>query len=63
MCKNYQGDTGFEGNKRAAEAWHCVRSGKTIVKGADLVAVDGPGLKESCKEVEAPWREHIRGNW
>jgi hypothetical protein len=29
------------------------RSGKTIGEGAALVAVDGPGLKGSCKEVEA----------
>ena len=50
------GSTGFKGMKmswRAAEAWHCERSGKATGEGAASVAVDGPGLKESCKEVEA----------
>jgi hypothetical protein len=56
MCKSYPGSTGFEGMKglwRAAEAWHCERSGKATGEGAASVAVDGPGLKESCKETEA----------
>jgi hypothetical protein len=47
MYKNHPGGTGFEGNKRTAE--YCVRSQKAIGEGA----VDGSGLKESCKEDEA----------
>jgi hypothetical protein len=33
--------------------WHCERPWKAIGEGATSVAVDGPGLKGSCKEVEA----------
>ena len=42
MCKNYQGDTGFEGMKASwtAEAWHCERPGKAIDEGAASVAVE-----------------------
>jgi hypothetical protein len=56
MCKSHPGGTGFEGMKgsrRAAEARHCERSWKNIGEGAASVAIDGPGLKESCKGVEA----------
>ena len=59
--KNHLGSTGLEGMKgswTAAEAWLCERPGKTIGEGAS-VAVDGPGLKETCKEVEA-W--HHKGS-
>jgi hypothetical protein len=55
MCKNHPGGTGFEGMKgscREAEAWHCERPGKAIGEGAASVAVEGPGLKALCKEVE-----------
>ena len=58
MCKNHPGGAGFEGMKgswRAAETWHCERLEKAIVDGTVSVAVDGPGLKESCKEAEV-WR-------
>jgi hypothetical protein len=54
--KNHPGSTGFEGFKgswRVAEAWNSERLGKTIGEGADLVVVEGSGLKEFCKEVEA----------
>jgi len=48
MCKSHPGDTGFrgmgEGSWRPAESWHWQYS---------LRAVEGPGLKGSCKEVEA----------
>ena len=56
MCKSYPGGTGFEGMKgsrRAAEAQHCERPWKAIGEGAASVAIDGPGLKGSCKGVEA----------
>ena len=45
---------------RAAETWYCERSGKPIGESAALVAVDGPGLKGSCKEVEAWHHEGSR---
>ena len=38
--------------RRATEAWHCERPGETIDEGAASVAVEGPGLKGSCGEVE-----------
>ena len=56
MCKSYPGGTGFEGMKgshRAAEALHCERPWKVIGEGAVSVAIDGPGLKGSCKGFEA----------
>ena len=56
MCKNHPGGTGFEGMKGsflAAEAQHCERPWKAIGEGAASVAIDGPGLKGSCKGVEA----------
>ena len=56
MCKSHPGSTGFEGRKgswRAAEAWNYDRPGKAIGEGAASVAVDSPGLKGSCKGVEA----------
>jgi hypothetical protein len=37
----------------AANGWHCERPGEAIGKGAASVAVEGPGLKGSCREVEA----------
>jgi hypothetical protein len=37
----------------AADAWHCERLWKAIGEGAASVAVKGPGLKGSCREVEA----------
>jgi hypothetical protein len=55
MCKSYPG-TGFEGMKgphRAAEAQHCEKPWKATGEGAASVAIDGPGLKRSCKGVEA----------
>ena len=56
MCKSHPGGNGFEGRKgswRAAEAWHCERSGKATGEGAASIAAEGPRLKGSCKEVEA----------
>jgi hypothetical protein len=56
MCKSHPGGTGFEGIKgshRAAEAQHCDRPMKAIGEGAASVAIDGPGLKGSCKGFEA----------
>ena len=56
MCKSHPGGTGFEdmkGSLRAAEAGHCERLQKAIGEGAASVAADGPGLKGSCKGVEA----------
>ena len=37
----------------AVEVWHCEWPGKATGKGAASVAVNGPVLKGSCKEVEA----------
>jgi hypothetical protein len=56
MCKGHAGGTGFEGMKgsrRAGEAQHCERPWKAIGEGAASVAIDGPGLKGSCKGFEA----------
>ena len=51
------GGSGFEGMKgsgRAAEAQHCERPWKAIgEEGAASVVIEGPGLKGSCKGVEA----------
>jgi hypothetical protein len=55
MCKSHPGGTAFEGMKRscrAAEARHCERPWKVIGEGAASGAIDGPGLKGSCKGVE-----------
>jgi hypothetical protein len=38
-----------EGGHEAAEAWHCERPWKAIGEGAASVAIDGLGLKGSCK--------------
>jgi hypothetical protein len=35
------------------DAWHCERPEEAIGEGEDSVAVAGPGLKGSCREVEA----------
>ena len=56
MCKNHPSGTGFEGIRgfwREAEVWHCERPWKAIGEGATSVTIDGPGLKGSCKGVEA----------
>jgi hypothetical protein len=56
MCKGHPGGTGFEGMKgpwRTPETWHCESPGKAIGEGTALAVVDGPGLKGSCKGVEA----------
>ena len=37
----------------AADAWHSERLGEAIGEGAGSVAVEDPGLKGSCREVEA----------
>ena len=37
----------------APDAWHCERPGEAIGEGAASVAVEGPGMKGSCREVEA----------
>jgi hypothetical protein len=56
MCKSHPGGTGFKGMKgsyREAEAWQCKRPWKAIGEGGASVAIDGLGLKGSCKGVEA----------
>ena len=45
----------------AADTWHCERPGEAIGKGAASVAVEGPGLKGSCREAEA-WH-HEKNLW
>ena len=55
-CKSHPGGTGFEGMKgswKAAEAQHCERLWKFTGESTASVSVDGPGLKGSCKEIEA----------
>ena len=48
------GFEGLKGEMRASEARHCVKPGKAIgEEGTASVVVDGPGLKESCKEGKA----------
>jgi hypothetical protein len=62
MCKSHPGGVGFKGMKgsmREAEVWHCQRPGKAIGEGAASVAVEGPGLKGSCKGIE-PWHHEGR---
>ena len=51
ICNN-PGFKVMKGSCRTYEAWHCERPGKAIGESAASVAVDGPGLKGSCKEVE-----------
>ena len=63
-CVNHPGGTGFEGMKgtwRAAKARHCERLGKAIGEGAASVTVEGLGLRESCREVEAWHHEESSG--
>ena len=51
MCTRGPGGAGSKGMKgswKAAEAGHCERSGEAIGEGAVSVAVEGPGLKETC---------------
>lgn len=45
---------------RVAEAWHCERSGEGIGEGAASVVVEGPRLKEACREGEG-WH-HVVGS-
>ena len=55
LYKNNTSGTCFEslwGSVKAAESWCCVRAGKSISEGVASVAIDGPGLKGSCKDVE-----------
>ena len=62
VCKNHQGSTGFEGMRWStitAEACHSGRPREAIGEGAASVAVNGPVLKELCKEVET-W--HRKGS-
>jgi hypothetical protein len=58
ICKSHPGGLVLKAitmkrSWRAVEAWHCERPERTIGEGAISVAVEGPGLKGSCKEVEA----------
>ena len=56
ICKSHPGGASFEGMKeswRAAEAQHYERPWEAIGVGATPVAIDGSGLKGSCKGVEA----------
>jgi hypothetical protein len=41
----------MKGSWSTDEAWHCEKPGKAIDE--SKASVDGLGLKESCKEVEA----------
>ena len=43
----------MKGSWRTADTWQCESLGEAIGDGAASVAVDGPGLKGSCREVEA----------
>jgi hypothetical protein len=67
MGKSHPGGTGFEGtigSWRAAEAWHGERPWKAMSKVAALIAVDGLGLKVSCKEFETcHYEENLKDYW
>jgi hypothetical protein len=55
ICKNHPGGTGFEstnGSRKAAEVWHYEIPVKATGESASSVAVDGPELKRSGKELE-----------
>jgi hypothetical protein len=57
MCKGHPGGTGFKGMKGshiAAEAQHSGRPWKAIGKGEASVAINGPGLKGSCRVLNMP---------
>ena len=43
----------MKGSQRVAEAWICEKPTNGISEGKASDAVDGPGLKGSCKEIEA----------
>ena len=43
----------MKGSRRAPEVWHCERPWKAIGVDAASVSIDDPGLKGSCKGVEA----------
>jgi hypothetical protein len=47
----------MKGSCRTDEAPHCERLWKDMGKSAFSVAIDGPGLKGSCKGVEARHHE------
>ena len=64
MYMNQPNGTGFEGMKgswRAAEAWYYKRPWEAIGEGAASVAINGTGLKGSCKRVVA-WH-HEESLW
>lgn len=44
---------GLKGSWRAAEARHCERPGEFVGEDTALAAVEDPGLKDACKEVES----------
>ena len=54
LWKIHPGGPGFEGMKwswRTVKALHCVRLSKAISEDATSDAIEGPRLKESCKEL------------
>ena len=56
MCTNHPGDTGVEclkGSWRTAKVLHCERPWKATGESVASFAIDGPGLKGSCKEAES----------
>ena len=61
MHKRYPGGTGFEGMKGVMESSWDVALWEAIGEGEASVALEGPGLKGSCKEVEA-WH-HEESLW
>lgn len=44
---------GMKGSWRAAEGWHCEKTGEGIGKGTARLVVEGTGLKVSSKDFEA----------
>lgn len=61
MCKSVPGCVGLKRMKGpwgAAEAWHCERPEESIGEGVPSVAIKGPGLKGSCREVET-WHHAV----
>jgi hypothetical protein len=52
MCKNHYGGM-KAGRGHGEQLRHCESPSEATGKGAVSITVDGPGMKGTCKEVEA----------
>ena len=60
LTTSHHDGTSFEAVKeswRAAEAWHCGRTGEAIGEVQPKLAMEAPGSKRSCKDVETWHKE------